>query len=549
MHKFVLSTRDDYIRDVDDAYDRLLLNPDWEARPILAILPDGKGARVLTCNSHDNGTKFHVIHPPRNPRRNNLPAYISDQTCHAVIQSRTIKPMKATQYSTQFQMHEQRGTFAGVDTCSLTNFGRFDSTSLLLAHNESNTIIHRPDINALLTQFSEDGRLTNCVVQSKREEAEFLSRGVDFDAAIRGATYVPVDVTRRFETQLLNNDEFSTAIIDDRENNAPEYTLKFKKVWPVCLYPCQKTDCFGAIFCTLPNMTLRRTHPAGPRGSINIWKIITLLSSIQDLWDVVNTVEFRRSKWHGWLLTYISNTCFPSIHRRSSRKNPYSFQQISSIEKIVNKTGFTNISLTDIFIDFDNVIIANSLELFSNQVDDNTDIIIIDSIQDFDRMLQPNTIVDIDGTSFELRVVFSTWDIDRNNEWDSLVYRRHSGDNFSGWWFQNRKDNLPHQVNHINFHATNKYSFVYVKIPKLDMTSLGTEFLSYIGGQSHVICSQHKLPLIASSERSLLCSCGKREYYRCCKVGCNACACKVCVDNFDSDRIHEIAPTDSNDDD
>lgn len=80
MHKFVLSTRDDYIRDVDDAYDRLLLNPDWEARPILAILPDGKGARVLTCNSHDNGTKFHVIHPPRNPRRNNLPAYISDQT-------------------------------------------------------------------------------------------------------------------------------------------------------------------------------------------------------------------------------------------------------------------------------------------------------------------------------------------------------------------------------------------------------------------------------------------------------------------------------------
>ena len=36
----------------------------------------------------------------------------------------------------------------------------------------------------------------------------------------------------------------------------------------------------------------------------------------------------------------------------------------------------------------------------------------------------------------------------------------------------------------------------YVKIEKLDMESLKNQFLKSIGGQSHVLCSEHKLLLI-----------------------------------------------------
>ena len=297
--------------------------------------------------------------------------------------------MKATQYSTQFQMHEQRGTFCGVDTCSLTKFGRYDFTSSLLADAESNTIVNRPDINALLTQFVEEGKMTQCIANSRREEAVQQSVGVDFDAAIRGATYVPMDIARRFEQQLQNNDKFTKVIIDQRENGAPEYTLDTKLPWPICLYPCQKTNKFGAMFCSLPNLTLRRGHQAGPMGSINLWKMVTMLSSIQELWDIVNAVEFRRSKWHGWLLNYIGNNCFPSMMRRASRSNPFSYQQISTVERVVDKTSFIDKQLQDLFIDFDDVTVSESLELSADDITDNTDFIIIDSIDDFDRSVQP----------------------------------------------------------------------------------------------------------------------------------------------------------------
>ena len=56
-HKFVFSARDNFIRDVDDPYDRWLYNPEWDILPRIAILPDGKGAKVLMCNDHNNGFK------------------------------------------------------------------------------------------------------------------------------------------------------------------------------------------------------------------------------------------------------------------------------------------------------------------------------------------------------------------------------------------------------------------------------------------------------------------------------------------------------------
>ena len=134
-----------------------------------------------------------------------LPAPTSDQLCHAVIQSRTIKPMKTTQFSTQFQMHKQRGTFCGIDTYSLTNFGKHDFTSFLLSQTESNTIANRPNINSLLSQLVHEKQLSSCIVNAKKEEAKVQNVGVDFDSSINGATYVPVNVAIKFEQALQRN--------------------------------------------------------------------------------------------------------------------------------------------------------------------------------------------------------------------------------------------------------------------------------------------------------------------------------------------------------
>ena len=144
--KYVKWVRDDYIR-FPWEYDCWLLNNEWCVRPSIAF--DDGIPYVLSCREHDKGNKLMMIHPPRQPS-GNLASKYSDQLCHCCVRSRTIKPLQKRGYSTAYQMHEQRGTFNGIDTCNITSYRNFNIRSELLADAESRSIINRPDINALL---------------------------------------------------------------------------------------------------------------------------------------------------------------------------------------------------------------------------------------------------------------------------------------------------------------------------------------------------------------------------------------------------------------
>ena len=65
--------------------------------------------------------------------------------------------MKAKQYSSSFQMHEQRGTFNGIDTCSITSYHNFAINSILLRECMLRSIENRADINGLLNTLVKDG--------------------------------------------------------------------------------------------------------------------------------------------------------------------------------------------------------------------------------------------------------------------------------------------------------------------------------------------------------------------------------------------------------
>ena len=142
----VVSVCDDYIR--DSSYDSLLLNPKWIVKPSVSFVLD-KSPMVLTCRNHDGGTKLQYLHIPRHPHYC-LPTKISDQLSHAVIKPRILKQMRASSYSNTYQMIAQNGSFQGIDTCDVTDFGKFNLRSRLLNESESRTIHSRPDINALL---------------------------------------------------------------------------------------------------------------------------------------------------------------------------------------------------------------------------------------------------------------------------------------------------------------------------------------------------------------------------------------------------------------
>ena len=102
----------------------LLMNPAWKVMPSIAF-DEEKGPSVLVCRSHKGGSALEYIHVPTHPVTT-LPARFSDQLSPAVVQSRVIQPMRAQKYSISFQMHEMRGSFAGLDSLSLGRFRRFD---------------------------------------------------------------------------------------------------------------------------------------------------------------------------------------------------------------------------------------------------------------------------------------------------------------------------------------------------------------------------------------------------------------------------------------
>ena len=103
----VNSSRDDYLREDTQDYDCLLLNPKWIVRPCIVFVQD-RGPLIMTCREHYKGTGKMYIHPPRQPHHI-LPSKSGDQLCHAIVKSRTIRPMRACKYSNRYQMHEQKG--------------------------------------------------------------------------------------------------------------------------------------------------------------------------------------------------------------------------------------------------------------------------------------------------------------------------------------------------------------------------------------------------------------------------------------------------------
>ena len=98
---------------------------------------------------------------------------------------------------------------------------------------------------------------------------------------------------------------------------------------------------------------------------------------------------------------------------------------------------------------------------------------------------------------FELRYVGSIYNIHGNGAYKAEVYSRH-GNNFEKWWYQHRSQK--HSTCSNKEPAIDKqnhtYTVSYVKLYNFDEQSNKRKLLKLLGGQCHVICATHDLPLV-----------------------------------------------------
>ena len=111
-------------------------------------------------------------------------------------------------------MHEQRGNFNGIDTCSVTQFRNFKLISYLLQENESRSLIGRPDINALLDKFVKEKIMSHQFANNYRDTAKLQTSNIDFNDLCYGATFVPSK--QAIEMQQIEN--FVSVKWDDISN-------------------------------------------------------------------------------------------------------------------------------------------------------------------------------------------------------------------------------------------------------------------------------------------------------------------------------------------
>ena len=325
----VVHTRDDFIRDSIDDYDMWLCNLNWQILPTVVFV--NGYPRVLTCKDHDNGCNLIQIHCCR--WRSNISAPISDQICHAVVKPRTVKNMKVGYNSTGYQMVEQRSSWKGPDSINVSSVGKTDHGSILVQEAEARSYANRTDMKNLIQRLIDDGKMSIDHAEGIEEFSNFFSTKVNYEKYKSGSNYVPAEIAMSMKEEEKNR-EVSGIIDDDQDdlgNLLPEYNKKFKRIWPLYSYPCQKITSHGASMYAVP--------PFQVAGSSFLWTISSLLLHIESLWYIIAKGQMRRSEWQGYLLMYLTKKCLSHLNRRAVGI----FQVMNITDLISLFEGFTNL--------------------------------------------------------------------------------------------------------------------------------------------------------------------------------------------------------------
>ena len=550
-YKNIVSARDDYIRTTYSDYDVWLLNPDWKVMPSI-VIDIQKGPVSLTCHDHDKGSSKYMIHTCRQPNHI-IPALRPDQLAPCVNRPRTVKPVKKSKFSTTYQMHEQKGSFNGIDTCSVTLFGKFDFQSTLSAMNDARALSQRPDIHAHLNTLVKEKIISSTVASGRVDDAEFRSRDIDFEPYYNASTYIPLDITLSMQKENAQPrySKTGTEINDISESNS------FKIGWPLNIYPCQTLNDHGTHPHLPPTFAIRSPGPLDHFQLSAMWTLSSILLNVESIWEkAVSFQSYGRESWQGWLLTYLTKHSLNHISMRQDRHDPFKSCQISSVKAMASKVVPLIMDVDDVvvkkplsqlFIDFHGILcldgntfqttttllngIHNELNTIEHEI-----IIIENYSKEADDL--PLQIHCGDNTVYELCLISKVL-IHEDNKWDGFVSMRHGGAH-SQWWHSSRKSTVcVKRRQHLTIKDNEEYNLVYSMIKKPNLMDASQQVMSHIGGQSNVQCHHHKMPMILSTFRKGKCHCTKKEYYRCPDVNCSIKCCKKCLDNAGTSHIEQ----------
>ena len=128
-------------------------------------------------------------------------------------------------------------------------------------------------------------------------------------------------------------DRKTKATIDNCESRPVD--VYFTTFWSSSLNPCQTTNSHGVTFGKVPNFT-------NNIDTYILWTMATLIFWVEPLWKIICEVPLYTSEWYGWMLVYLSKNCFNYGERRQTKKDPFKFIYINSVERLLEKVPIYN---------------------------------------------------------------------------------------------------------------------------------------------------------------------------------------------------------------
>ena len=65
-----------------------------------------------------------------------------------------------------------------------------------------------------------------------------------------------------------------------------------------------------------------------------------MMTQVKECWNQTTKIDMYTSKWHGWLLTYLSKKYLSGYNLSRATNIPYKYKYISSVDKICEKMPF-----------------------------------------------------------------------------------------------------------------------------------------------------------------------------------------------------------------
>ena len=546
----VQSMRRDFLNGHIDCH---LMNPDWSVYPSV-YFKKGFGPVFLTCAEHSGGTVLQYFHLPRTG--NSLPMRNSESLSPGVLRTRTLKATVPMKYSNGYRLQKCQASYCGIDTAYVSEHRNFDYLSHLEDVSEARAFRFRPDIRSLALGLTMNHEMSPTYFENLEFRSKSLFPTIP-SGAIDGSTLMCLPDAIKLQRFLSGSGVIQ---VYDTEKDS---WITFRPNWPPFLLRVQVNNGFG---CPLPKIPMMRS--ATKRGSSSpcflcFWALCHCTVSIDLIWEAANQSVSTTTDWKGFLLSFLSRVVTKDSMLVAKRRNPF---YVAASSSMMTRRGLNNAIFGSDYPNFP----ADFCKAIESTFSSKSECCVLDILgrvscsDDFMNNIKKKVSGDckvivvygdacslkelpqqlnIEGVSFELRLAClksGAADANRPNDWTCELWCRYGG-LFNKWWVTKRNGTASRVLKATVFPAdlAELRMGIYVVVENVGMCQHRRNYLKYIGGQNHVLCGKHELPLITSyvkkGGRSLRCrlmvhgsECGRKEEYRCPAEGCTSCVCKVC---------------------